>query len=174
VVIFLGVTTTEEDEMSGLVRRMEKLPNILKEDMFFPIQQHFDQFFNEFFKGTSILDGIKATSGFPKMDVYLDSEHFYVKASVPGMDISNIKVEILPDNVLVLSGQVSEEYRLPEDTKTYVKELRESKFSRRITLPDWIKGEPEATLKNGILKLKWQVVQQQKETSKVIEVKVLE
>lgn len=160
--------------MSGLVRRMEKLPTILKEDMFFPIQQHFDQFFNEFFKGTSLLDGVKATSGFPKMDVYLEDGNFFVKASVPGMDISNIKVEILPDNVLMLSGQIAEEYRSSEDAKTYVKELRESKFSRRITLPDWIEGEPEATLKNGILKLKWKVTQQQKETSRVIEVKALE
>lgn len=157
--------------MTSLLARLPESRAMLKEDVFFPIEQQFNQFFNEFFKGSSLLDGVKATSGYPRMDVSVNSDNLTIKVAVPGMKAEDIQVEVLPDGTLKLSGQMAEEYRSPPDSKVYVSELRKSKFSRHITLPDWVEGEPEASLKDGILVLKWKTKNKPKELPKLVQVK---
>jgi len=156
--------------MTSLIRRNDKL-STLREDIFWPLEQHFNNFFNEFFKGSSLLDGVKASSGYPRMDVLVEDDYLTVKIAVPGLSRDNLKVEVLPDRILRISGQMSEEYHSSKDAKMYVQELRKGQFSRQLALPDWVEGDPQASLKDGILKLQWKVQEPAKEETKLIEVK---
>lgn len=83
------------------------------------------------------------------IDVHSDEEAFEITATVPGMDVEDIKVEIL-DDVLTLRGEISE---TPNGTGEFL--LRErvfGKFERRLRLPDPVDAEAaEAKVENGIL-----------------------
>lgn len=125
-----------------------------RNDLFFALEQEFNQFFDGFFnKG---LPNAKSAA-FPKMSAYEKDGQFVVTAATSGMTGDDLKVEVTPENVLVLSGRMAEEYRSPSDAKVYFQELRTSAFERSMRLPDYIEGDPEATLKDGVLTLRWGV-----------------
>jgi HSP20 family molecular chaperone IbpA len=133
-----------------------------REDLFAPIEQHFHKFFEEFWNPKS-LDSLKATVGFPKMNAYEKDGELILTISVSGMTADDIRVEVTPDNYLVLSGRMSEEYQSPEDAVWHIRELRQSAFERRLKLPDSVEGDPRAVLKDGMLTLKWSVKNAKKE-----------
>jgi len=83
------------------------------------------------------------------IDVHSDEEAFEITATVPGMDVEDIKVEIL-DDVLTLRGEIPES---PNGTGTFLLRERVSgMFERRIRLPDPVDAEAaEAKVVNGIL-----------------------
>lgn len=153
----------------------------MHDDLFGSLESHFDQFFNEFFNKSSC-NKIKANSGYPKLDVVDEEESWVVKAAVPGVDSDNLKVEILPSvetestgapPILKISGKISEEYKSPENSTYYIRELKMSNFSREMYIPHFVEGEPEAELKNGILSLKWKKKEKEKKKDqpKLIEIK---
>jgi HSP20 family molecular chaperone IbpA len=39
--------------------------------------------------------------------------------------------------------------------KYAIRELKKSSFSRTISLPSWVQDDPDASMKDGILTLKW-------------------
>lgn len=125
-----------------------------REDLFAPIESHFHKFFEEFFNPKGV-DSIKATSGFPKMNAYEDDNELVLMVSTPGMSSDDIRVEVTPDNFLVISGRVSQDYHSPEGATWYLRELRQSAFERRLKLPSTVEGDPRATLKEGMLCLRW-------------------
>lgn len=140
----------------NIVRRMSRpLDNFFRDDFFAPIEDHFNKVLDNFFENP-VLDSVKSSFGYPKLDASVEEDKFIVRAAIPGSTNENINVEVLPDGVTVrLSGEMGKEYK-SEKANYYVKELHKSRFSREFTLPEGTKGEPTAELKNGILTLTWQ------------------
>jgi HSP20 family molecular chaperone IbpA len=130
------------------------IPN--RDDFFFPFEQQFHKFFDEFFNKES-LSNVGKNSGFPKLNVHEIDDEMVMTVSVSGMTADDLKVEVSPENVLTIRGRVSKQHQLPEKSKVYILELRSSAFERRLQLPENIEGDPVASLKDGMLTLKWKV-----------------
>jgi HSP20 family protein len=142
-----------------------------RNDFLFPIETHFNKLFDEFFQG-SLRDSVKATQGYPKMDVYEDDDKLSIKMAVPGMKLSDIKVEIESDKTIIISGRMSEEHTPEKNTTYHVRELRHSQFKRILQLPEYVEEDPSAELKDGILTLTWKLVQEpQPPPKKLIQIK---
>lgn len=136
-----------------------------RDDLLFPFEQAFDDFFKDFFKSNP-LDRVKGAGSFPKMDIYEQNGQFVVLMAVSGMKPDDIYIEVTPEDVLVIRGRMNDEYRAAPDANkgaigitTYLKELRASAFERQVKLPEHIKGDPKAIMKDGVLKLTWAVEQ---------------
>jgi len=140
----------------------------VRNDFIWPMEDHFNRMVDTFIARGSA-DSVKANSGFPRMNVTEENGNFVIRAHVAGMSPSDISVEMLPDtNTVRISGQMSEEHRSPENAVYYMKELRSSTFLREIQLPDHVKGEPEALVRDGVLSLTWSLP---KQAAKVPELK---
>jgi HSP20 family protein len=141
----------------------------LRDSFFFPIEQVFDNFFDEFWGASKTFS--RSGFNYPKMDVTITGDDFTIRAAIPGVDADEIKVEVI-DGVVRISGEMSEEFK-SEEQNYYVKELCKRKFSREVQLPeDVVDDNPEASLKNGILTLKWKTkIKEEKTKPKIIPIK---
>jgi HSP20 family protein len=128
------------------------IPN--RNDVFFPLEQHFNKFFNEFFQKESF-NTIGKNSGFPKINAYEKDDELVLNISASGMTADDLKVEVSPENVLSIKGRISEQYHSKDNCKVFLSELRTSAFERYLQLPENIEGDPKACLKDGILTLRW-------------------
>jgi len=157
--------------MNTLMKRDGKYPSTLRNDLFSPFESVFDDFFNDFFKGTSALDRVRANSGYPKMDVIEQDGKLVLNAALPGVKYEDIKIEMLDDSTVEISGHSSED-RLINDKVYHLRELSKRSFTRRLNLPQDI-GDPEsAKIKDGILTLVWSLPEKEKEPERrFIEVK---
>ena len=139
---------------TNLVHRLFDNPLAMRDDIFFPIEQHFNQVLTDFFQKGS-LDSVKAKAGYPKMDISVENNQFMVRAALPGLEEEDIQVEITPERVLRLTGQMAQEFQSPENARYFAKELRRTHFIREVVLPKEVEGDPKAVLKAGILTLAW-------------------
>lgn len=152
--------------------RNNTLSRRIKDDFFFPIQKEFDKFFGEFFQDQSIFDSVKNTGGYPKMDHTVEDGKWVMRAAIPGVRPEDVKIEIPEDGLVRISGQMAEEYQSPEGAELFVRELRKGKFLREFRVPDCVVGDPDATMKDGMLVLKWSMEKKEEvPKTKVIEVK---
>lgn len=124
-----------------------------------PLVNEFDRFYSKFMGDQGVLDGLKGSGGYPKLDALEKDGYFYVHASVPGVETENLTVEV-EDGVLRINGKMSEDLR-SEGAAYHVREMKSSRFMRQFTLPEYVEGDPEAILKNGVLTLKWKVKQKE-------------
>lgn len=137
-----------------------------RDDFLFPIEAQFNKLFDQFFSPNKIKDSLKSSQGYPKMDVFETNEFLIINVALPGMKLDDISVELdLKNNdtpEVTISGKMSNDY---ESIKSlyYVKELRQSAFKRKLVLPKYVKIEPDAFLKDGILTLKWKIPEKLKE-----------
>ena len=136
-----------------------------RDDFLFPIESQFNKIFDQFLSNGPVKDSLKASVGYPKMDICEDEENLTIRVAVPGLKLDDIDVVL--DNTsthpqVTISGKSSHVY---SDTKSkfYVKELRSSSFKRTLTLPEYAKHDPEALLEDGILTLRWKVPIEEKE-----------
>jgi HSP20 family molecular chaperone IbpA len=150
-----------------------------RDDLFYPYQLIFDSFFDSFFSDLSP-NSVRSKVGFPRWDIYETVDNWVIDVSVTGCSAEDVNVEILPTNdksgyknILKISGKVSQEHQV-EHAKYSARELRRSAFERTVYLPNNIHGEPVATIKNGILSLKWKLPEIQKIQNKKIEIKKLD
>lgn len=149
--------------------------SLFRDDFLFPLQCKFDEFFNDFFNDSNLI-GIKASSGYPKMNVLELDDKLVVKVSVPGTKPEDLEVEVIQAEEgrsakLVISGKTSEEYSSPKEAIHHVRELRQSSFRRELALPQNLEGEPEAVLQDGVLILSWNLPEREKEARQLIEIK---
>jgi len=156
-----------------------------RQDLFFPFEQTFNKIFDEFFSDGA-LSTIKGKAGYPRLDVLTSNGKWVVEVALPGVNPDDVTVEILPQHegvgvdkpakrLLKISGRMSEEHQYADDeAKYHVKELRRSSFERSMVLPDYVEGEPEATMKNGILSLTWKVPELKVPERKTIAIKRLD
>jgi len=172
--------------MSLLVRRDFNSP-ARRDDFFQPFEQLWNEFYNDFFGKTTKLQ----SPGFPKMDIGTENEKFFIKAAVSGFSADDITVEITPENVVRISGKMSEKYKTSDKAKFFVKELCHRQFVKEIQLPDNLMpgvfqnedgafygnsktvAAPEVSLNDGMLILTWDIVPaiQEKPKNRVIPIK---
>lgn len=123
-------------------------------DLFSEFGQDLDKVWNEVF-GKSFLDNRKS-KGYPIMDAVRTSDSLILQYTVPGVKLEDLNVEVSKDEqgkLLAVSGRLSNDYTHQE--KEYqIRELSSQEFRRVVRLPeDVLDDEPEAVLKDGILKL---------------------
>ena len=141
-----------------------------REDLISPIEQVFDKFFEDFFHSNP-LSKIKSSQGFPRMNLCEGNGEFVVFLSVPGMGSDDIDVEVDSSNVLTVRGKMSSAYQAPEGSFYYLRELRQSAFERSVQLPKHVVGDPEAIMKDGVLKLIWNIIEKKPEGIRKIDIK---
>lgn len=146
-----------------------------RNDFLFPIENHFNKLFDSFFNDANLKgfkDSLKATQGYPKMDILEDDGRLWIKVAVPGMNLEDLKVEVEENGLVTISGKMSEEHNAEDNVTYHVRELRHSQFKRVIQLPDYIEGDPEAGLKEGLLTLSWKIKpEEQPPPKKLIEIR---
>jgi len=152
---------------------MTSLPGF-RDAFFAPVHDEFNRLFDQFF-GPDSLHAVrsKGRSGYPKLDVIETDREYVVEVEVPGVDPDQLAVEIVPfeddqefvttsghkmtlsgRKVLRLSGKKDYNYQYPEGTTWHMKEMRRSKFTREVVLPEYLSdAEPDATYEKGVLKL---------------------
>lgn len=123
-------------------------------DLFSEFGQDLDKVFNEVF-GKPFLNGRKS-KGYPLMDAIRTEDNLVLQYTVPGVKLEDLNVEVSSDEqgrLLTVSGRLSSDYAHQE--KDYqIRELSSQEFRRVIRLPeDVLNEEPEAILKDGVLKL---------------------
>lgn len=88
----------------------------------------------------------------PAVDLYEKDDHFVIKAELPGVDKSDIKVD-LKDRVLTLSGERAYDNEVKEENY-YRKERSYGKFQRVFTLPADVDSDKiTAEFKEGVLRV---------------------
>ena len=145
----------------------------LRNDLFYPLEQVFDKFYQDFFHNKAAINTAKSNQSYPKMNVYQDENTFKIVFAVPGTTDDDLELEYKNDNTVTLRGKMSQEYHANSNATFYVRELRQSSFERTIILPESVTGEPEAELKDGLLTLIWKLKPPQDDTVKKITVKKL-
>ena len=114
------------------------------------IQQEMNRLFGSAYPQGNGANGSSVSRWIPLMDVGEDEEHFVVRADLPGIEETDVNVE-LEDNVLTISGERRSDTQ--ERTDGYHRiERAYGTFSRSLTLPEGI--DPEAigaTFDKGVL-----------------------
>jgi HSP20 family molecular chaperone IbpA len=104
-------------------------------------------------KPSRVIEGVKNNSNFPRLDAYTTKDgELVVKLAVAGYPAENINVQVLPDDVLEISGSAKSDNETTED-QYHIRELTSGSFKRQLRLPDNVAGDPKAEMKDGILKL---------------------
>jgi HSP20 family molecular chaperone IbpA len=123
-------------------------------DLFSEFSRDLDQVFNEVF-GAPLLNGRKS-KGYPLLDAIRTEGSLTLQYTVPGVRLEDLVVEISKDDqgkLLTVSGRLSSDYRHKE-SDYQIRELSSQEFRRVVRLPeDVLDEEPEAILKDGLLKL---------------------
>lgn len=158
--------------MSNLILRRDARPaacQLPRDSFFAPFEQVFDQLFNEV-RAPAFFDRAKSNV-LPKMNISESGNDFTITVNVAGVTPEDLKVEV-EDKLLRITGKAHTESE-EKETYFYIKELTQRQFCREVKLPENIEGDPEASVKNGILTLKWKFPEIKEEPSKVkvIEVK---
>jgi HSP20 family protein len=105
----------------------------------------------------------------PSMDVYEEKDDIVVKAELPGMDKSDIEVNI-SDSHLTLKGEKKKEEKVEEENY-YRCERSYGSFLRTLDLPAAVQADKiKATFNNGILEVRLPKSEEAK--AKEIKVKV--
>lgn len=138
------------------VRSVFDLPS--RGEFLFPLESVFDEVFSQVFGNSNQQKQVaKAKFGYPKVDVGVENNKFVVHAAVPGLSEKDLTVEVTPERILRIAGQASEEFKTPEGSRHWKRELRRTDFVREIALPEDLVGDPSCTLKNGVLSLSWEL-----------------
>ncbi len=148
--------------MSGLISRNGLAPR--RVDLFSEVSRELDQMFNEVFAPQFFVG--KKSKGYPLMDAIRNEDTLTLQYTVPGVKIEDLDVEIGRENnerLVSVSGSLSREYQ-HSDSEYHIRELSTKEFRRVIKLPeDVTEDEPEATLKDGLLRLVFKTTKPEEE-----------
>lgn len=116
------------------------------------------------------LEDLWTTRNFPTgLALSSDEKNIFVEAQVPGLMAKDIEVSIDEDHVLWIKGEKKEEEK---DKKKQYYRRSQSSFSYCVPLWDEIdlSVEPQATCKEGIMKITFAKKKEKKGTGKKIQV----
>ena len=119
------------------------------------IQQEMNRLFNTFFDAPAGGTGTPAAARrwVPAMDLVETDEHFVLRADLPGLDESDVKIEV-HDNVLTVSGERKYEHEDREDGY-YRLERGSGQFNRSLTLPEGVDLDAiSASFDKGVLEVR--------------------
>ena len=87
------------------------------------------------------------------VDVREEKEAYVLTAYLPGMKSEDLSVTVINDTITI-EGEIKDE-QTTEEPAYLLKEWRNGKFSRSLTLPDELESaKAEASLKDGVLTLR--------------------
>lgn len=133
-------------------------------DLFSEVSRELDHMFNEVFAAPFFAG--KKSKGYPLMDAIQGDGVLTLQYTVPGVKLEDLDVEVTRDDqgrLLTVSGKLSEEYTHQEESYA-IRELSSREFRRVIRLPeDVTEDEPQAVLKDGVLRLSFNTVSQKQE-----------
>lgn len=142
-------------------------------DLFSEVSRELDQMFNEVFAAPFFAG--KKSKGYPLMDAIQSDGVLTLQYTVPGVKLEDLDVEVTKDDqgrLLTVSGRLSDEYTHQEDSYA-IRELSSREFRRVIRLPDDItEDEPQAVLKDGVLRLSFNTVSQKQELVQTKKLKI--
>lgn len=142
-------------------------------DLFSEVSRELDHMFNEVFAAPFFAG--KKSKGYPLLDAIQEDGTLTLQYTVPGVKLEDLDVEVTRDDqgrLLTVSGRLSEEYTHQED-RYVIRELSSREFRRVIRLPEDItEEEPEAILKDGVLRLKFKTENQKQELLQTKKLKV--
>lgn len=157
--------------MSGLISRNGLAPR--RVDLFSEVSKELDHMFNEVF-APQFFAG-KKSRGYPLMDAIMGEGTLTLQYTVPGVKQEDIEVEISSDEqgrIVTVSGKLSKEYQ-HSDTEYHIRELSSREFRRVVRLPgDVAEDDPEAVLKDGLLRLVFKTVRPEPEPPLVKKLKI--
>ena len=119
------------------------------------LQGEMNRLFSSFFDTprTAGGNGAPARRWIPAMDLVETEDHFVLKADLPGVAESDVKIE-LESNVLTISGERKTEHEAKKDGY-YRLERSTGTFSRALTLPEGVdSGAVTASFDNGVLEVR--------------------
>lgn len=118
------------------------------------VQNEMNRLFNTFFDSPTPggNGGAALRRWIPAMDVVETEGGYVLRADLPGMSESDVKVE-LDDNVLTISGERKSEHE--QRSQGYYRVERASgSFSRSLTLPEGVDADDiQASFDNGVLEV---------------------
>ncbi len=117
----------------------------------FSLQTEMNRLLQTFFEAPAGGGGLRRWH--PAMDLVETEDHFVLRADLPGVAESDVKVEV-DDNLLTISG----ERRHEEEAKQggyYRIERASGRFARTLTLPDGVDAEAvQARFDRGVLEVR--------------------
>jgi len=138
--------------MSGLISRNGLAPR--RVDLFSEVSKELDHMFNEVFYPQYFTG--KKGKGYPLLDAVRGPKTLTLQYTVPGVKLEDLDVEVTKDDqgrLIAVSGKLSQDY-LHSEGEYHIRELSSKEFRRVIRLSeDVTEEEPEAVLKDGVLKL---------------------
>jgi HSP20 family molecular chaperone IbpA len=134
-----------------------RLRPVSRDELFGPLSRQLDRMLNDVF-GQDFTDGVKSKANFPPLDACTTKDgRLVVKTAVAGYAPDQIDIQILPENILEISGSSKNNGEKTNGERTedqyHIRELTYGSFKRQLRLPDNVEGEPVAELKDGILTL---------------------
>jgi HSP20 family protein len=158
-------------KMSSLIPWLSKSPNKVSESSVSEFKREIDTLFDNFFGAKWPLAFSAESKGFvPAFDVRETEDDLLVSAELPGVEASDIEVNLV-GSVLVIKGEKKEEKEEKGENRHTVERTYGS-FTRSVTIPcDVIQDKIEANFRNGVLELKLPKAQHEKKTARKIEVK---
>ena len=119
------------------------------------MQNEMNRLFNTFFDSPSRGNGggtAVRRRWIPAMDVVQTEDHFVLRADLPGLSESDVKIEV-EDNVLTVSGERKSEHE-DKGEGYYRVERASGSFSRSLTLPEGVDADAiQADFTNGVLEV---------------------
>jgi len=115
------------------------------------LQSEMNRLFNTVFDQPSAGAGLRRWV--PAMDLVETSDHFVLRADLPGMGEEDVKIEV-EDGVLTVSGERAAEHE-SEEEGFYRVERSFGSFSRQLTLPKGVDAEGvTASFDRGVLEVR--------------------
>ena len=128
-------------------------PSHLNRDEFLtPFDKIFDQLMAKQFPTFQDEVGVSFNQGaYPKVNVYEYDDKIGIVAEIPGLDKSNVSVEVEED-VLIISG---DKHGFDDSgCKSITRELKQSAFKRSFYLGEYLDGDNvSASFKDGMLSI---------------------
>ncbi len=145
--------------MKGLTKNSGYIPSIFstRDEFLTPFDKMFDEMANSFFPTFGKDFGVDffEKGSYPKCDVIDYSDRIRIELEIPGVDKSNISIEMKPINgskQLIISGQKSSASDDAENKQFIRRELKRSSFQRSFVIHESLDaGNINAEFKNGIL-----------------------
>ncbi len=129
------------------------MANISLWDPVYSMKNDVEKMFSEFMPSSmKRFWGMNPGIGEPAVDVIEKDDSIVVKASIPGVNKEDVKLEV-HENVLIIKGEHKEEKEEKKEDY-YRKEIQSGSFYRSVELPSDVESESaEAVLKDGILEV---------------------
>ena len=137
-----------------MTRLIVKPGHLNRDEFLTPFDKIFDELMSKQFPTFQEEVGVSFNQGsYPKVNVYEYDDKIGIVAEIPGLDKSNVSVEVEED-VLTISGDKHPDGFDTRGGKCITRELKQSSFKRSFNLGEHLDGGGvSATFKDGMLEI---------------------